>query len=290
VNPSVSTVESIRVEARVGDRLTLPGRAWIATRPRARIALVHGLCEHTGRYAALAGDLVAAGYTVAALDWPGHGEAKGRRGDVRSWIDVRDLVVPAIFAAARDVPHQPYELPHVLIGHSMGGLLALDFALAHPKALAAVAVSAPALVTPEPPRWKLALSQMARRVAPGLPFPIGFDAKTISRDPEVIAAREADPLVHDSISPRLYQGLVEAQRRVLEGAGRLAIPALVMQGADDRVVVPEGSRQFCRAAPAQLVSCVGYPGAYHEIFNDVGRDGRVRDLIDWLGKVLFVIR
>ena len=286
MNPSNGTVPSVRIEARIEDDLVLPGRVWLSERPRALIGFAHGLGEHCGRYAALAGDLVSAGYTVAALDWPGHGEAPGRRGDMRSWTWLRDRVVPALFTTTRDLPHQPDALPRVLFGHSMGGLLALDYALAHPETIIGVAVSAPALRSETPPLWKRALAQVARVAAPSIGFDTGITSNGLSRDPEVVRTRDQDPLVHDMISPRLYYGLAESRERVLGDARRLAIPALVMQGTGDLIIDPAGTDAFCAAAPGSLVTRIFYQGAYHEIFNDVGRDVCLKDLLAWLTRVV----
>ena len=282
MNPASGTVPATRTEVQIERGVSLPGRLWIAETPRALIAITHGIGEHSGRYAALASDLVQAGYTVAALDWPGHGDSPGSRGDVRSWTWLRDRIVPAIFTGTHGVPGQPESLPRVLLGHSMGGVLALDYALAHPRTLVGVVASAPALRSAMPPWWKLALANVARATAPSVGFPTGIDEGGISRDAEVVRARDADPLVHGKISPRLYHEFNEARQRALRDARRLAVPALVMHGTGDRVVHIEGSREFAAAAPAELMTLIEYPDAYHEIFNDLGREKVIADLVAWL--------
>jgi alpha-beta hydrolase superfamily lysophospholipase len=164
----------------------------------------------------------------------------------------------------------------------MGGVLALDYALARPLSLVAVVASAPALRSAMPPWWKLMLANVALATAPSVGFPTGLEESGMSRDPEVVQGRDADTLVHDRISPRLYAALTEARQRVLRDARRLAVSALVMHGEADRVVDPEGSREFCAAAPASRVKLLTYPDAYHEIFNDSVRKEVIRDLLAWL--------
>jgi alpha-beta hydrolase superfamily lysophospholipase len=286
VNPAIGPVPATPIELRVERGLTLPGRVWASGSPRALIAIAHGIGEHSGRYAALAADLVRARHTVVAIDWPGHGEAPGSRGDIRSWSWLRDRIVPAMFTASRGLPGQPEELPHILLGHSMGGVLALDFAVAHPRSILGVVASAPALRSAMPPWWKLMLANVARATAPSVGFPTGIESGGISRDPEVLRARDADPLVHGRISPRLFHEFNEARQRVLRDARRLAAPALVMHGDADAVANAEGSREFAAAAPRGLVKLVIWPDAYHEIFNDHGRDERVRETITWMDSLL----
>lgn len=261
---------------------TLPGRLWAADAPRALVAIAHGLGEHCGRYAALASDLVRARCTVVAADFPGHGEAQGPRGDLPSWVMLRDQVVPALWTAPLIAGEGPRRLPRVLFGHSMGGVLALDYALAHPKGLAGVVASSPALRSTMPPWWKLALANVARATAPSLGFPHGLDESGMSRDPEVLRGRATDPLVHDRISPRLYHEFNEARQRVLRDARRLAVPALVIHGGADRVVDPAGAAEFAAAAPRDCVTHVVYEGVYHEVFNDPARERAVGDLLRWL--------
>ncbi len=285
MNPSVGNAASSPIEVRMDRDQVLHGRAWVAERPRALVAVVHGLGEHSGRYAALASELVAARFTVVCLDLPGHGESAGPRGDMRSWIQVRDQAVPAMFSASRGLPGQPPELPRVLLGHSMGGLMALDHALAHPRDLLGVVASAPALASAMPPWWKLALANVARVTAPSAGFPHGLDEDGMSRDPEVLRGRKSDPLMHDRISPRLYFALEEARQRVLRDARRLAIPALLLHGAADRVTDPRGTLEFTAAAPHEKARLFTYRDAYHEIFNDPARTQVLKDLIGWLDLV-----
>jgi alpha-beta hydrolase superfamily lysophospholipase len=286
MDPRQGRVPARSLDVHLERRLTLPGRLWLAPEPRALVALCHGLGEHSGRYGALASDLAEAGYSVASMDLPGHGEAPGPRGDIPSWALVRDHGLPALFTALHDLPGQPRGLPRILFGHSMGGLVALDFAVHHAREIAGVAASAPGLRAALPPWWKLALANVARITTPAAGFPHGLPDAGMSRDPEVLRLRKEDPLMHDRISPRLYFQLTEAQQRVMREARRLAVPALVMHGEADTVTDPEGSREFVAAAPGALARLVTYPGSYHEIFNDLDRARVVRDLLAWMKAIV----
>lgn len=288
MNPANGDVPAIGIDVRVDRATVLPGRVWCAERPRAVVAVVHGLGEHSGRYAALAADLVRARCTVVALDLPGHGEAPGPRGDIPSWTTVRDQVLPAMFTAPRGLPDQPADLPRILLGHSMGAVLALDFALAHPRDLLALVVSAPALRTPAPPWWKLTLANVARATSPSAGFPNGLDPNGLSRDPEVVKAYRDDPRVHDRISPRLYFAFNEARQRCLREARTLQVPTLILQGMGDRLVDPKGTLEFAGACPHGMMRFVTLKDVYHEIFNDPGREAVIRDLAAWLDAVLVV--
>jgi alpha-beta hydrolase superfamily lysophospholipase len=288
VNPGAGSVPASLIEVRLERGLRLPGRVWCAERPRALVAVIHGLGEHCARYAALAADLVQARYSVAALDLPGHGEAPGPRGDVPSWTQLREQVVPAMFTALRGLPGQPMDLPHVLLGHSLGGVLALDYAIAHPRTLVAAVAMSPALRTGMQPWWKLALGHAARFTAPAAGFSHGLDESGMARDPEVLALRRQDPRVHDRISPRLYFSFNEARQRVLREARRLQVPTLLLQGMGDRIVEPKGALEFNAAAPHGMVRLITYAGVYHEVFNDPDRSQAVRDLLGWLDAVLVV--
>jgi acylglycerol lipase len=288
MNPSAGAVPASNIEIRWERGAQLPARAWCAENPRALIAIVHGLGEHSGRYAALASDLVKARFTVVALDLPGHGEAPGPRGDMPSWTTVRDRIVPLLFTASRGLPGQPLELPHVLFGHSLGGVMALDYALAHHKDIVAVVASAPGLKSAIPPWWKLALANVARAATPSAGFPHGLPESGMSRDSEVLALRKSDRLVHDKISPRLYFAFEEARQRVMREARQLKVPALLQHGAADRVVDPHGSLEFTVVAPHEFCRLITYRDGYHEIFNDPVRTEAVRDLIGWLDLVMVV--
>lgn len=288
MNPSQGAVPASEIEVRLDRGLTLQGRVWEAERPRGLVSVVHGLGEHSGRYAALASDLVSARFTVVSLDLPGHGQSPGSRGDIPSWTAVRDQVIPAMFTTLASLPGQPAELPRILLGHSMGAALALDFAIHRPREILGVVSSAAALRTAMPPWWKAALANVARIAAPSAGFPHGLDESAMSRDAEVLRLRKEDPLMHDRISPRLYQAFVEAQQRVLREARRLAVPALLLHGAADRVTDPRGSLEFNAAAPHGMARLLTYRDAFHEIFNDPARTDALRDLKGWLDAIVVV--
>ena len=289
MNPSNGSIAPIGIEVRIDRATTLPGRVWCAERPRALVAILHGLGEHSGRYGALASDIVTrARCSVVALDFPGHGEAPGSRGDIPSWEALRDRVIPAMFTANRGLPDQPMSLPPVLLGHSMGGVLALDYALAHPRELLALILSSPAFRTGMPPWWKLVAANIARATAPSLGFPNGLDVTGITRDPEALQRYRDDPRVHDRVSPRLYFAWQEAAQRCLRDVRQLQIPTLLVQGMSDFVVDPKGALELTAAASPGIIRFVTLPDRYHEVFNDVGRDEVVKDLTAWLDAALVV--
>ncbi len=288
MNPAQASLPAVSIDVRVDRETVLPGRVWCAERPRALVAIVHGLGEHSGRYAALAAELVNSRFTCVALDLPGHGETAGPRGDIPSWEKLRDQIVPAMFTATRGLPDQPSEPPIVLLGHSMGGVIALDHALAHPKGLQALVLSAPALRTAMPPWWKLALANVARVATPTGGFPNGLDPDGLSRDPEVVRAYREDPLVHDRISPRTYFAFMEAAQRCRRDIRQLQVPTLMFTGMADRLVDPKGALEAAAAAPHDMMRFVTWSDAYHESMNDLGRETVIKDLAAWLEAALVV--
>ena len=273
-------LESVRTH----DGLALALRQWLLPNPVGQVLLVHGLGEHAGRYEALARDLNAAGWAVSAYDQRGHGRSPGPRGALpRADALCDDLarVFDALTAAGTP--------PTVLLGHSMGGLLAARFVaeslLAQPatwrRNVPRLVLSSPALDAGLNTAQRLLLATL-NPLLPNLPLGNGLQPGWISRDPAVVQAYVADPLVHDRITPRLVRFIVDGGQLVRDLAALWRVPTLLMWAGADRCVAPAGSAAFAAAAPAAVVQHQVWPGLAHEIFNEPERGAVVARLLDFL--------
>ena len=263
-----------------GQRLFL--RDWPCAGARDAVLLVHGLGEHSGSHAQLAQWFNQRGYAVRGFDLRGHGRTPGQRGALRHADDLlRDLAaVYADYAASR--PRPP-----LLLGHSMGGLLALRAVLDGRIAPPALVLSSPALRTWEPP-WLIALARALVRIAPRLPLRNRLRLSAISHDPQVVAAYRDDPLRTGWITPRLADFIFRAGVSCIADAERLALPTLLLVAESDRLVDPAGSREFARraAASGQLTTRF-FSMLYHELFHEAEpwRAQVFLQLGDWLDRV-----
>jgi acylglycerol lipase len=247
----------------------------------ARIALIHGLAEHAGRYDAFALALNGAGIELIAIDLRGHGKSSGERVWVRVFTDyLRDADV--LLEACAATP--PAGTPLFLMGHSMGGLIAALYAIeragAHP--LAGLILSSPALRPGSgTPRWKAALSRIVGTLVPRLPA-FAIDPAQLSRAPGVVEANRRDPLVHHGAIPaRTAAQLLAGMERVAQGRAGIALPYLIFHGTADTLCDPAGSREFEAHAGSADATLDLYEGSYHETLNDLDRERVIRKLIDW---------
>lgn len=251
-----------------------------------RVLIVHGLGEHGGRYAHVAAALNRAGWQVQAYDQRGHGASDGPRGALPH-ADALCEDLAFVIDAVRDRSG-----PLVLLGHSMGGLLAARFvaeALAPKPAvwsrpLDALVLSSPAL-DPGMNALQKALLGLLGPIAPGLALGNGLKPAWVSRDPEVVRAYVADVLVHDRITPRLVRFIVDAGLRVRQHARHWKVPTLLMWAGADRCVAPAGSAAFAADAPKAVVQHRCFDGLAHEIFNEPERAEVLAHLTRWLGGI-----
>lgn len=264
-----------RLQLRDGTDLAL--RTWHpAVSPVGTIVIAHGLGEHAGRYQQLAEDFAVAGYIVRAADHRGHGASPGARGAIPAADSMRNDVLDAL-AAARESSHGPV----ILLGHSMGGVMAA-WAIAHqPTAADALILSSPALLANLSPVQKLLMHTM-RRLAPDVAIGNGLDARFISHDRAVVSAYTSDPLVHDRITSRLAHAIMLAGDAARAAAPGWTTPTLLLYAGADRFVNPRGSQEFAAAAPASVVTARRFDSLYHEIFNETARDEPVNAVLDWL--------
>lgn len=264
------------------DGTDLPLYRWpaVGTR-RATVALVHGLAEHAGRYAALAARLNAVGIELVAIDLRGHGQAPGPRAWVSRFDDYL-LDAEALIDAASQ-----HGGPLFLMGHSMGGAIAALYAVERLPAsrhdTAGLILSSPALAPGrDVPRWMIAASRVMSRVWPRFPA-MKIDAALLSRDPAVVEANRCDPLVHHGAIPaRTGAEILAAMERIERGRAGLHLPVLVYHGTRDKLTEPEGSRDFGSHAGSPDKTLTLYEGSYHETMNDLDRDGVIGALIDWI--------
>jgi alpha-beta hydrolase superfamily lysophospholipase len=269
------------------DGLKLHAQHWLAAEPACGVVLiVHGLGEHIDRYTAVASRLNAWGWHVVGYDQRGHGRSDGARGALARHdallLDLA-LVVDAVKAGLSG--------PLVLLGHSMGGLVAARFAAAgiEPQArrptwfreFDALVLSSPALDTGMRTAQKLLLALLGP-LAPNLAVNNGLKPQWISRDPAVVEAYAADPLVHDRVTPRLVRFIVDAGAAVIERASSWQLPTLLMWAGADRCVAPTGSRDFAVAAPRALVQTQPFDTFFHEIFNEPEKEEVYAALGRWL--------
>ncbi|WP_313311457.1 alpha/beta hydrolase [Pulveribacter sp.] len=251
--------------ARDGTALALHDWPAPAGAPAATVVLVHGLGEHAGRYGALAHWLAERGLAVRGYDQRGHGQSGGNRGALPHDERLLDDLALVLQDTRRQMPAGQ---PLVLLGHSMGGLVAAAFvARGQGPAVDALVLSSPALAAFLNPVQRLLLATLPR-LLPDLRVGNGLDARQLSHDAAVVAAYQADPLCHDRISARLAGFIGGAGAPVVAGAARWRLPTLLMWGEGDRIVDPTGCRAFAAAAPSQVLTARGFPGLYHEIFNE----------------------
>lgn len=268
------------------DGLQLHTRHWPAATPsRGQVLIVHGLGEHIERYAHVAAALNAAGWDVHGWDHRGHGQSQGRRGD----IPAHDALLRDT-ARVIDAVRRP-DARFVLLGHSLGGLVAARFAAealaprpaAWSRPLDGLVLSSPALDPGLSGGQKLALT-LAEKLAPGLAVSNGLKPSWISRDPAVVNAYASDTLVHDRITARMTRFIVDAGARVIGDAPRWRLTTLLMWAGADRCVAPRGSEAFAAAAPANVVATQPWPGLFHEIFNEPEKAEVIGVLTEWLNR------
>ncbi len=245
---------------------------------RGMVLIVHGLGEHAGRYDALACQLNDWGFVVRGYDQYGHGSSGGPRGGLpsasRLLNDLSDLV--------DDTRGQmPASAPLILLGHSLGGLVAAQFVAQKIRPVNGLVLSSPALNAGL--SWiQKALLAVLPAIAPNLRIGNGLNPSFLSHDAAVIAAYKADKLVHDRISVRLALFIAEGGPAVIARAPQWTTPTLLLYAGDDRLVNPAGSRAFAAAAPKEVVTAQCFDTLYHEIFNELSRDAVIAALKDWL--------
>ncbi|HEV8479346.1 MAG TPA: alpha/beta hydrolase [Candidatus Eisenbacteria bacterium] len=254
-------------------------RRWSAESASARgvVLIVHGMGDYSGRHAGLAHALAAGGFDVVAGDLRGHGVASGARGHAERWDELLEDVESWWRVASSPEPV-------FVLGESMGGLVALDWALAHPERVGALVLAAPAFRPGfDPPAWKLALARVAQGVVPGLAQKTGIGGAMISRAREEADAFDQDPLTHQWMTARFFALYRAAAARLVASGPRVAWPTLVLGAGDDRVVSMPAIRAFAASNPGRI-ELREYAGAYHGLFHDLPdvRRAVIEDLLTFL--------
>lgn len=263
------------------DGQTLALRDWPAATGTARavVVLVHGLGEHTGRYAELAARLNTWGFAARAADHHGHGASSGARGGLPTATRLVDDLARVIDDTRNAYPG----LPLVLLGHSLGGLVAASAVARSVRKVDALVLSSPALDAGLSAFQKLLVATLSR-LAPGLRVGNGLDVDFLSHARAVVEAYQADPLCHDRIGARLARFLADEGAAVQALAPGWQVPTLLLYAGDDRLVNPAGSRAFAEAAPRAAVESTCFPALYHEIFNERDAEPVFEALRRWLDR------
>jgi acylglycerol lipase len=271
----MASSRTTKANARDGTELLV--RHWTPARePWADVLLVHGIAEHSGRYEHVGEWLSDAGLDVSSYDQRGFGGSGGRRAWVDHWAQNHDDLEDRLGAARAASRGRPV----FIYGHSLGGLIALGYAVAEPPRPQpdGYVLSAPA-TSSDIPAWKRALAQVLGRVAPGLAIRNAFAGGLLSRDPEIGRRYEADPLNQHSTTTRFGMEAIREQARVRGALARLSVPTLVIHGEDDRLVPPSASEPL---ADVPGVTRLTYPGLRHEIHNEPEGRQVIDDVVTWL--------
>lgn len=278
MSPAPLEMHSFRCQ----DGLSIAYRHYLANPEVARLILVHGLGEHGGRYDQLAQRLMTRGISLFIPDLRGHGQSGGQRGHIHAFADYIDDLTELF----DQIQTQGSENKKILVlGHSMGGLIAVHFCLALTGRLKGMILSSPLLgLGSDSSRTAMVLTMILAKFLPGLSLGNRLNPKMLSHDAEAVAAYLADPLVHDRISPRWLTEIQAAVRLAQKQAAELNLPVLVQVAGADTLVDPQATRRFFERLPAADKQMKCYDDAYHEIFNETPeRKAAVyRDLEQWL--------
>ncbi|MEH7333848.1 lysophospholipase [Neobacillus drentensis] len=245
--------------------------------PKAAMILVHGHGDHSGGLENLSTRLVENDYIVYAYDQRGHGKSSGKRGFIRTWEEYRADLDNFRRMVVSEFP----TLPLFILGHSLGGVVTLDYVIDHGTDLAGVIAIAPAISYEATRSEKLLISLMGK-LKPDFSIGKPGDINRLTRDPDMIDKLNSDGLRHDTVTPGLGRGLMLTVERLTKEASYIKLPFLLQFGLEDEITPPDKLKQFFGSVASQNKQKLEYPAMRHRPFDDVGREQFLEDLIAWL--------
>jgi alpha-beta hydrolase superfamily lysophospholipase len=254
-------------------------RSWRpAGQPRAVVVIVPGFNSHSAYYAWTAEQLVAAGLAVYALDLRGRGKSDGERFYVQTFDDyVGDVAAFVSLAKSREPG-----LPVFVLGHSAGGVVACLYTLDHQAELAGLICESFAFQVPAPD-FALAVLKGLSHIAPHAHV-LPLKNADFSRDPQVVAAMNADPLIaHETQPTQTVAAMVRADERLAKEFHLLTLPVLILHGTMDKATRPSGSKLFFDTAGSVDKTLKLYEGGFHDLLNDIDKEAVMADIKGWIG-------
>ncbi len=252
--------------------------------PKAVVCLVHGVGEHTSRYAHVAAALVNSGYALFGADMRGHGKSGGKRGHIPS-EEATMLEIDMLIQQAESLY---LGIPVILYGHSLGGIRVLHYVLKRkPNIRGVIATSSGLRNSVEKQTIKILFAKAFGFLFPGLQLRSGLDVNAISRDPEVISAYRNDPMIHDFISLGFGTIMLAAAKWSLQHAAEFTLPLLLLHGSADAIAYPSGSNEFAASLDGKCTFIL-FDGAYHELHNEPEKVLVFKAITDWIDSLLKV--
>lgn len=260
------------------DGLEIFYRSWRpAGAPRGVVVINHGFNAHSGQYLWVADQLIAAGFAVHALDMRGRGKSQGKRFSVDDFATHGGDLAGMIEIARQADPG----LPLFLLGHSAGGVVACLYTFDHQSELAGLICESFAFELPAPD-FALALLKLIGRILPNLPV-LKLNNAFFSRDPAVVAAMNADPLIANEKQPaNTVAALIRADERLRKGFASVTLPLLILHGTADKAAKYQGSQVFNDTAGSRDKTLKLYHGHYHDPLNDIGKERVIGDIVGWI--------
>jgi len=263
------------------DGLTLRTRAdEPAAAPRARVIVLHGIGDQVDGvpYVTAAAALAARGLSVRRLELRGHGQSGGPPVYVHAWADFRNDVGQFVRQVSAEAP----SLPLFLVGISMGGLMAVNYAAHEPNGLRGVVALAPALGDTGGSPILRAMLPLLARVIPKVGLDPKLDLSHLTRDAELQRAYLADPLYRTRVTPRIASEMIAAIADTRHRAAAFQVPLLILHGTADTLTSPQGSVEFYERAGVADKAYRRYDGAYHNLFVETNREEIYDDVAAWI--------
>lgn len=261
------------------DGLKLYAQSWSTEKkPKALVVIVHGLGEHSGRYAHVARIFNENRLQVFSFDQRGHGKSEGPRGHSPSGEQLMYDIVKAIHVAKETFGT---ELPVFLYGHSLGALEVLYFGSTIQEDLKGIIATSPPLDLSSTPKSKIFLAKLLNPLFPKLTMPNGLDTNALSHDTAVVEAYKADPLVHDHISVRLGYFMITGAETIMASAPAWHYPLLLMHGSEDRICGIKGTEELVKILTGDI-TYKRWEGLYHETHNEPEKEEVIQAMVDWI--------
>lgn len=256
---------------------------WLPETSKAAILICHGIAEHSGRYHRFAEHFVSKGFAVYGFDHVGHGLSSGYRCHIPS----QELVMQCIESMRKLIEEHLGETRIILLGHSMGGLMAAAYISRYQQHIAGCVLSGPAIASDaKPPEWVVTAIKGIAKVLPRLGL-IKLDPQGVNSDQTEVEAYINDPLnLKNKIDTGTITTLDSTQHYALSQAAKVELPLLIQHGEQDPLTSPKGSQQYFEQLGSAQKTLITYPNMLHEIYNEPERLKVFDDLEHWLNDLL----